>query len=730
MLVVSDRSFTKGLFFVLVIVSMAVSLGAMLLVGGGPVLAKSEVQLEIERRFPPISEKPEWVKNPVAMEALDPNTVLKPWTPVEASARQVAVWNRTYEIGPWGLPTQVHIGGEEFLSGPLTFQLRLSGVEEPLEPPAVLEEAYQGVAVYVASCAEDGVRLEVQTRYEFDGFIRTDIELTAPPETQADSWELVIPFKNENALFFSAIHASSLRMESQQANSVSAAIPEGSGVVWNSDFRPLVWIGNRDAGLSWFSESREYWRPEVNPHAIRIVRHDDRVELRVSLIAQPTVLPEKMTLSFGLMATPVKPLPEGWRGWKIAAHHSTTDHLQRQGQAVRRTPKGNHLILWHDSWRIVLMYPRERDPELFRKEVAYLKSIGVDRIYPYVVASHITGRERTHIPGEDFVFTTPEWEAFKDEWEMQPNRGPEDYRRVSPASGFADFHLSAIKDWIVNAGVNGVYVDEAYPYPNTVEAHGMGYVDSLGVRQPTYHIYAMRDYLKRMAYLFQEHGDGPPAIIAHASGVLTIPFLSFVDAFVTGEQVYYSVRDWSGDGPPSYMEMTPLDQWGAEFSGRQFGFVPVFLPELRPNLNPRYPDINTDVKATREMISLALLHDVLVWPLWSDANEWNKVVFVRDEFRIGGPDVVFHPFWQTRAAKTDEPDVLVSSYVGDRGILAAVVNMSHESKTVTVDFSPIAGDTSYSLAWTTENVSFLNVSNNRVKITVPARDFLLVRMRK
>ena len=32
----------------------------------------------------------------------------------------------------------------------------------------------------------------------------------------------------------------------------------------------------------------------------------------------------------------------------------------------------------------------------------------------------------------------------------------------------------------------------------------MGYVDSLGVRQPTYHIYAMRDYLKRMAYLFQE----------------------------------------------------------------------------------------------------------------------------------------------------------------------------------------------------------------------------------
>lgn len=727
----SKRSIPRASALAAAVAIMAVFFGAVPFVGCGLALAKSEVQLEIERRFPPITETPEWLENPVAMEALDPNTVLKPWTAVEASATQVGVWNRTYEIGPWGLPTQVHIGGHGFLSGPLTFELRLSDSEESLEPPAVLEEAYPGVAVYSAGCVHDGVRLHVQTRYEFDGFIRTDIELTAPPGTQADRWELVIPFKKENALFFSAIHASSLRMESQQANSVSSAIPEGSGIVWNSDFRPLVWIGNRDAGLSWFSESREYWTPEVNPYAIRIVRHDDRVELRVSLIAQSTVLPQEMTLSFGLMATPVKPLPEGWRGWKVAAHHSTTDHLQHRGQAVRRTPKGNHLISWHDSWRIVLMYPRERDPELFRNEIAYLKSIGVDRIYPYVVASHITGREQTHIPGEDFVFTTPEWAAFKDDWEMHPNRTPEDYRRVSPAGGFADFHLSAIKDWIVEAGVNGVYVDEAYPYPNTVEAHGMGYVNSLGVRQPTYHIYAMRDYFKRMAYLFQEYAGGPPAIIAHASGVLTMPFLSFVDVFVTGEQVYYKVRDWSGDGPPSYMEMTPLDQWGAEFSGRQFGFVPLFLPELRPNLSPKYPDANTDTKATREMIALALLHDVLVWPLWSDSNEWTKVVFVRDEFGIGGSDVVFYPFWEEeRAAKTGDPDVLVSSYVGNRGILAAVVNMSSESKTVTVDFSPIAGDASHSVAWKTENVSFLDVSNNRVRITVPARDFVLVRMRQ
>jgi hypothetical protein len=699
-------------------------------VGSTPAVAKTPVQQEIEKRFPPYAagEKPGWLQNRAGIEALDPNVVLKPWTPVKADDKHVEVWNRKYQIGDWGLPRQVEIGGEDFLAAPISFDLKLEG-EKPIHPAAKLAESFPGVARFQAGSTPD-MEAQAQVAYEYDGFVRADIEVNAPPNTRAQEWELVIPFKPENAQFFSAIHASSIKMESQQQNSISGKIPGGEGEVWSSDFRPLIWIGNRDAGLCWFSESREFWSPEINAKAIRIVRLKDRVELRIALIAAPTVLPQKIKLSFGLMATPTKPRPQGWRGWNFATHQSVAGHSATGADAEKFKPRGNQIIFWSDAWRIVGMYPRARDPQAFREEVAFLKKNGASRVYPYIVASHITGSEKTHIPGEDFVFTAPEWKAFGKEWELNPNRKPEDFRRMSPATPFADWQLAAIKDWIVNDGVNGIYVDESYPYPDTVASHGMGFVNSKGERVPTYQIYAMRDYFKRMAYLFQKFGDGPPAIIAHASGVLAMPHLSFADIFLDGEQVYHRIRDWDGDGPPSYLEMTPLDQWGAEFSGRQFGFVPLFLPAMRPNLAKGYPDLNKQIAPTREMLALAQLHDVLVWPLWSNADEWKKVVAVREEFQIGGADVQFHPFWELKnSAKADAKNVLVSSYTGTRGVLAVVANIGESEQNVAVDFSPISKQIGADWkAWNAQTAEVLPLREGAVRVTVPAKDFVLVRI--
>ena len=691
--------------------------------------AQTSVQQEIENRFPlyAASAQPVWLQARAGIEALDAGVVLKPWAPVKATNSQVEVWNRKYKIGDWGLPRQIQIGDADFLAAPLAFDLKIED-EKPVHPAAKLSASFSGVARFEAGSTLGPA--QAQVAYEYDGFLRADLSVNAPPGTRATQWELVIPFKPQNALFFSAIHASSMKMESQQQNSISQRIPDGDGEVWRSDFCPLIWIGNRDAGLCWFSESREFWSPEDNPRAIRIIRKSDHVELRIAFIAAPTALPKQMKLSFGLMATPVKPRPAGWRGWNFVTHQNVAGHTKTGAAAEAAKPKGDHVIFWHDAWRIVLMYPRARDPKVFRDEVAFLKKGGAARVYPYIVASHITGAEKTHIPGEDFVFTTPEWKAFGKDWELNPNRKPEDFRRVSPATSFTDWQLSAIKDWITQDGVNGIYVDEAYPYPDTIAAHGMGFTNSKGERVPTYQIYAMRDYFKRMAYLFQKHGDGSPAIIAHASGVLSMPHLSFVDIFLDGEQVYHRVRDWRGDGPPSYFQMTPLGQWGAEFSGRQFGFVPLFLPAMRPNLAQGYSDLNTQIAPTREMLALAQLHDVLVWPLWSNTDEWRKVLEVRNEFQIGGAEVEFHPFWEPKnSAKADNENVLVSSYSGQRGIFAVVANSGSSEQNVAVDFSSLPKQIGVNWkAWNAQTLGVLPLQGKRVSVAVPAKDFVLVRV--
>jgi hypothetical protein len=303
---------------------------------------------------------------------------------------------------------------------------------------------------------------------------------------------------------------------------------------------------------------------------------------------------------------------------------------------------------------------------------------------------------------------------------------------VSPASSFADWQLDALKQMIVNDGVDGVYVDESYPYPDSVAAHGMGYTDSAGQRHVTYQIYAMRDYFKRMDYLFQKFGKGQPAIMAHASGVLSMPHLSFADIFVTGEQIHAKVKDWPKDSDPSYLKMTPLDQWAAQFTGRQFGFVPLFLPEFRSDaLGDRYQKIVNETAPTREMLALALLHDVQVWPLWCNAAEVYTTNKIKTDFGIGAPDTIYTPFWNKDAVKANQKDIYISTYSNHNGILAVVSNLSDKKANVQLDFSAVPGVKvlSSGKAWNAETEEkYITGKPSTITLNVPARDFILLRI--
>jgi len=674
----------------------------------------------LDQRFPPYQkdETPHWEKERAGIEALNPDMVLQPWTPVVATAQNVNVWNRDYQIGAWGLPQNVTIGGANFLQSPIQFILNSNG--KVLLPATQLSKTYKGRADYAVQTVHG---ISAQTQYEYDGFVRSNFHFEK--STTVDQLILRIPFKPENAEYFHYI-AAVQGLQSQQTNSRSGAIPAGNGVVFKSTFQPLVWLGNRDAGLCWFSESDQFWNPENNPNAIQIVRYPDRVELQIHFIDQKTTILAGSTLSFGLMATPSKPRPADWRSWNFATHQNV--QLQKNPQPTR----GNMVIFWHDAWRIMLMYPFPRDPQTFKNEVAALHENGAKRVFPYIVASTITGHDKTYLPGGPKEWTTPEWSVFAKDWELQPNREPATFRRVSPASGFADWQLDALKQMIVNDGVDGVYVDESYPYPDSVAAHGAGYTDQNGTRHVTYQIYAMRDYFKRMDYLFQKFGKGRPAIMAHASGVLSMPHLSFVDIFVTGEQIHAKVKDWPKDSDPSYIKMTPLDQWATQFTGKQFGFVPLFLPEFRNDaLGDRYQKVINETAPTREMLALALLHDVPVWPLWSNSAEIYAANKAKEEFDIGAPDTVYTPFWNKNAATANHENIYISTYQNKNGILAVVSNLADQETRATVDFSSVPGAKVLlrNKFWNAETgEKYIEENGGKISLTIPSHDFVLLRV--
>lgn len=676
---------------------------------------------DIDKRFPAYAkgETPRWEKERAGIEALNPDMVLQPWTPVQATAQNVNVWNRDYQIGAWGLPQNVKIDGADFLQAPIQFTLNSNG--KVLSPQAQLSKTYKGLADYSAQTANG---ISAQTQYEYDGFMRTNFHFEK--STTLDQLVLRIPFKPENAEYFHYI-AAVQGLQSQQTNSRSGAIPAGQGVVFKSTFQPLVWLGNRDAGLCWFSESDQFWNPVNNPNAIQIVRYADRVELQIHFIDQKTAIPAGSTLSFGLMATPTKPRPADWRSWNFTTHQNL--QLQKEPKPTR----GNMVIFWHDAWRIMMMYPFPRDPETYKNEVTALHKNGAKRVFPYIVASTITGTDKTYLPDGPKEWTTPEWTAFAKDWELQPNRTPTNFRRVSPASGFADWQLDALKQMIVDDGVDGVYVDESYPYPDSVAAHGAGYTDSNGVRHVTYQLYAMRDYFKRMAYLFEKFAKGRPAIMAHASGVLSMPHLSFVDIFVTGEQIHAKVKDWPKDSDPSYIKMTPLDQWATQFTGKQFGFVSLFLPEFRNDaLGDRYQKVISETAPTREMLALALLHDVPVWPLWSNSDEIYAANKVKSDFDIGSPETTYTPFWNSDAAMANQKNIYISTYQNKNGILAVVFNLSDQNASIEANFSHVPGAKVLlsSKAWDAETGKKYVVPNTgEINLIIPEHDFVLLRIR-
>ena len=686
---------------------------------------KSALQREYERRFPSIdpNEVPDWLANPVAMEALDPDTVLKPWTPVEVVDRSVRVWGRRYDLGAWGLPSQIETAGQEILAAPIRLEIVPKGAPEAVtSDSATLVDRFDGRARFrSASLDQVPLTVEVISTFEYDGFSRFDLSLAAHEQSAVDRMELVIAIKPEYARFFNWVRPV-WPGESREGRTHSGVIPDGSGDVYVTDFKLIFWIGDHQRGIAWFTESDQYWWPFRQQGAIRIVRHPDRVELRIGMITAPgSPLPTAATLSFGLMATPIKPLPEGWRNWRFGGQYDSRlyPHVV------------NHEVHWFTRWQIVPHYPVPRDVDAFRELFANDRRSGIQRSYPYLDVTLMSRGTNVIVPGEDFVFIPPEYVAFGRDWEIDPPREPGSLARVTTASGWADFALAQVKSWILEAGANGIYLDEASPRADMSAEHGMGYLDHTGKRQPTFALYATRDFYKRLAYLFQEYGDGIPALFHHGS--VDYPYIGFADIILTGESMEGAINDWPGPDPPSYIELVPPERWQTQYIGKQLGLVQVMLPQFKSGAMQRFPGILQQSGPTRDMLAMVLLHDIHVWPIWSNARVVVDAYRVLAHFNTGTSDVVFRPYWETAAQEWVSPDgVLVSYYERPREIMAIVTNTTKQSLDVTLDWARVLKNKEITGAVDGEQPVLGKVNaifrENKITLTVGPRDFRLVRI--
>ncbi len=266
-------------------------------VRGGDVIAEAAESFEL----PPT---PEWVGSDIGVS----DELPEPWTPVRADGGAVRCWGREYAFEDMPLPAGIESAGAQLLTSPVRLVARAGGQLQSWRGAQVQWTEREDTHATGRLTAEaDGARLAADLLCEFDGMMRIDLEVAPADGRAIEQLVLEIPLRAEHAKYLHLADAS-------WGGSVSTALPaEG----WEHHFMPFVWLGDEQRGLQWFAESDEGWRPAEPERVISIDRREGRVLLRLHMLEEPLPAGESFRTTFGLQATPVKPLDPEHRHWHI-----------------------------------------------------------------------------------------------------------------------------------------------------------------------------------------------------------------------------------------------------------------------------------------------------------------------------------------------------------------------------------------------------------------------------
>lgn len=263
-------------------------------------------------------DRPEWEGNNLGRDEV----VIPPFTPLEVDeqAKRVGCVLRSHTHGAAGLWSQVVSQERELLAGPVRIEVTQGGKVSTAAGPTPRftgkkPTAVSGEAAWTAGALTGTTRFA----YDYDGMQTIALEL-APTETEVERVQLVIPLKAAEAWLMHPV-------TTQLRQHFAGRIPSGQGQVWdssgvpnllNGNFLPYIYLGGPERGICFAADNDKDWITDGNVPMMVIDREGDSVLLRLNLVAKPSRLTRKRTLTFALQATPAKPMPEApynWRRW-------------------------------------------------------------------------------------------------------------------------------------------------------------------------------------------------------------------------------------------------------------------------------------------------------------------------------------------------------------------------------------------------------------------------------
>ena len=627
--------------------------------------------------------------------------VMSPWTPLalknEGESVTVGVYGRTYRADTRSFLSSITSQGEELLSAPIRFVLCEDGEEyTTLDgwqcfPMAEHDEGYADV---IGAAESRQFVLNTAVHTEFDGCM--DITLTVVPRgrsvAQCFGLELMKPYGYRLDKLYMEIP---LRREAAEHFQFYPKNP-GTGVLESGgkiaegmalSFKEQVFLTNDRAGLILFFESEESFVPRGNPRAIEILPDGDTLILRVRLFdAEPPLWRDQrseridmnpISFRFGLMATPVKPMPDNVfkeRAVHIDCYKKILEDYRDFLSAPfgdtaeitfdRLTRLGVNTLYIHEKWNDLQNSTDLTAPTAERLRYiiteAHSRSI---KVIPYF------GYEMSTLAPAYLKMRDKVWRYDRDtcrgSWYRQP---PQRNIRVCQKSEFSDYFCEGIDRLMSEYGFDGIYLDgTAYVSPCQNSAHGCGFTDRNGRRHSTYPVFDTRKTMKRLYEIVVEKHGG--IINCHAGSAFNMPALSFATSLWDGE--VFQTGFLKGE-----IDVLPDRYFRALYTGRNIG-VPIYMLSY---LNPPIWDFHM-------ALSTALPFGVI--PKVNDAGEPLEIISRIWQIYgdIDADHADFIPYYSDRdiGIRCSDPEVLVSAYrQGDRLLIILATTSRTASTTFTL----------------------------------------------
>ncbi len=614
----------------------------------------SEVVFSRVLNYPGIGE---WEKLSFDNRIIAPFTALK--VDSSTAALNVNMWGRNYQWHDQLFPTQITTQNQPLLSAPVTLEIGGKPVAKAQLKPGTSADHR---AELTATARNSDYQVNSESWIEYDGIQWNQVKIQALNNLQDIKIKIEIP-----AALVKYLHTSD---GFAWGTKLTEAVNEGTRAF---RFYPVVWLGMEDKGLCFFAESRATWTSPAN-QTYRIIKNNATVVLEVNLAAG-LKKGEEFAFDFGLLATPVKPLPKNYPLNTFSYHFAAP--LNRPGQIptsdVMLADAGGELGAFFGD----LPTPENCINGKYMTESIRKSQEFGGRAVPYACDRYLSDEY-------------PEVAAFADEWKISPDQTL-DYMRdgrkfflydCCPTTGANAFYMYKFKQMLERYKPNGIYFDFGIVPVCSNTKHGCNQ------RTP---LLAQREFYRRILLTQLDAGIKEPVIVLHNTDSIQLPATTFVTHLFNGEHIRQASSTLLHNGK-DILDNYDLPMWASELNSLPFGLTnSVYLPV--DNLMPQYgggkeTESLYKFRQTKAGMAATLIHNTMPALLRCHFGIYDKLIRFYHEFNV--PEAKFHGYWQKPAVVKKGQNVFVSVYrhAGEPRILAVIghVSKSHEDQELEIEF--------------------------------------------